>query len=99
MPSSNLRIGPQPVLQISSVYCKSSFKHFWGLIYFKHIWEGGSLIRTWGLCEMGEGLFNLAKKMVSVLHKELGKVEKLKYRSLEDIQPRIKNKSELQVGE
>ena len=32
----------------------------------------------------GGGLFNLAKKMVSVLHKELeGKVEKLKYKTLE----------------
>ena len=37
--------------------------------------------------------------MVSVLHKELAKVEKLKYKNLEDIQTRIKNKSELQVGE
>ena len=37
--------------------------------------------------------------MVSVLHKELGKVEKLKYKNLEDIQTRIKNKYELQVGE
>ena len=33
---------------------------------------------------VGGGLFNLAKKMVSVLHKELeGKVEKLKYKTLE----------------
>ena len=55
----------------------------------------GSVIKKWGLCERGEGLFNLAKKMVSVLHKELGKVEKLKYKNLEDTQPRIKNKSEL----
>ena len=32
----------------------------------------------------GGGLFSLAKKMVSVLHKELeGKVEKLKYKTLE----------------
>ena len=37
--------------------------------------------------------------MVSVLHKELGNVEKLKYKNLEDIKTRIKNKSELQVGE
>ena len=36
----------------------------------------------------GEGLLNLAKKMVSVLHKELGKVEKLKDKNLED---RIRN--------
>ena len=38
--------------------------------------------------------------MVSVLHKELEyKVEKLKYKKLEVIQPRIKNQSELPVGE
>ena len=43
-----------------------------GLIYFKHIWGGG-------LIERG-ALFNLAKMMVTVLHKELEyKVEKLKY--------------------
>ena len=34
--------------------------------------------------------------MVSVLHKEQeNKVEKLKYRNLEVVQPRFKNKSEL----
>ena len=38
--------------------------------------------------------------MVSFLHKELEyKVEKLKYKKLEVIQPRIKNKSEPPVGE
>ena len=39
--------------------------------------------------------------MVSLLHKELVyKVEKLKYKKLEVImQPRIKNKSKLPVGE
>ena len=38
--------------------------------------------------------------MVSVLHKELEyKVEKLKYKMLEVMQPRIKNKSELRVSE
>ena len=37
------------------------------------------------------GLINLSKTMVSVLHKELEcKVEKLKYKKLEIIQPRIK---------
>ena len=37
--------------------------------------------------------------MVSVLHKELGcKVEKLKYKKLEVMQPRIKNKYELPAG-
>ena len=45
------------------------------------------------LMETG-GLFNLAKTMVSVLHKELEyKVEKLKYKKLEVMQPRIKTKS------
>ena len=43
---------------------------------------------------MGGGLFNLAKTMVSVLHKELDcGVEKLKYEKLEIMQQRIKNKS------
>ena len=38
--------------------------------------------------------------MVSVLHNELEyKVEKLKYKKLEIMQPRIKNKAELPVGE
>ena len=38
--------------------------------------------------------------MVSVLHNELEyKVEKLKYKKLEVMQPRIKNKSKLPVGE
>ena len=43
---------------------------------------------------MREGVFNLEKTMVSVLHKELAnKVEKLGYKKLEFMQPRIKNKS------
>ena len=51
----------------------------------------------WGLIY---GLFNLAKKIVSVLHEELErKKEKLNYKKLEDIQPRIKSKSELPAGE
>ena len=55
--------------------------------------DGGSYLRGWGL-------FNLAQRMVSVLHKELEyKVEKLKYKKLEVMQPRIINKSELPVGE
>ena len=52
-----------------------------------------------GLFE-GGGLFNLAKTMVSVLHKELEYiVEKLKYKKLQIVQPRINNKSDLPVGE
>ena len=44
----------------------------------------------------GEGLFNLAKMVVSVLHKELEcKVKKLKYKKSEVMRLRIKNKSEL----
>ena len=43
--------------------------------------------------------FNLEKTVVSVLLKELEyKVEKLKYKKLGVMQPRIKNKSELPVG-
>ena len=45
------------------------------------------------------GLFNVEKTMVSLLHKELEyKVEKLKYKRLEVMQPRIRIKSELPVG-
>ena len=45
-------------------------------------------------------LFNLAKKMVSILHKELEfKVEKVKYKKLEVMQMGLKNKSELPAGE
>ena len=55
--------------------------------YFKHICQGGAF-------------FNLAKTIVSVLHKELERgVEKLKYEKLDIMQQRIKNKSEVQVGE
>ena len=44
-------------------------------------------------------MFNLAKTIVSVLHEELEyKVEKLKYKRLEVMQPMIKNKSELSAG-
>ena len=52
-----------------------------------------------GSIEMG-ALSNSPKTMVSVLHKELeNKVEKLKYKKLEAMQPKIKNKSKLPVGE
>ena len=48
----------------------------------------------------GGCLFNLSEAMVTVLHKELEcKVEKLKNKKLEVMQLRIKNKSELPVGE
>ena len=72
------------------------------LIYFKHIWRGGGgggLIEIGGLFETGFFKFNLAKTVVSVLLKELEyKVEKLEYKKLEIIQPRIRIKSELPVG-
>ena len=46
------------------------------------------------------GLFNLAKSMELVPYKELDyKVEKLKYNKLGVMRPRIKNKSDLPVGE
>ena len=57
------------------------------------LWGGGGVIET-------VGLLNLAWTMVSVLHKELEyRVERLKYKMSEVIQLRIKNKSELPVGE
>ena len=58
------------------------------------LFERGAYLRG------GGGLSNLVKMVVSVLHKELGcKVEKLKYKKLEFMQPRIKNKSELPTHE
>ena len=65
--------------------------------------NGGGLIIS-NTFEMGligtGGLFNLAKTMVSVVHKEEEyKVKKLKCKKLEVMQPRIKNKSGLPVGE
>ena len=63
--------------------------------------EGGYFftVETGGLFERGD-LFNLAKMIVLVVHKELNyKVEKLKNKKSEVMQPRIKNKSELPVGE
>ena len=61
-------------------------------IHFK-----GGLTETRGAFERGY-LFNLAKTMVLILHKELEyKVEKLKYKKLEVMQPRIKNKFEIPV--
>ena len=71
---------------ITSGYRKSSIQH---------LEEGGG-----GAKERPGGLFNLAKKMISVLHKELEwKVEKLKYKKLEVTQLRFETKSELPAGE
>ena len=59
---------------------------------------GQGLIEIGGYLRDG-GLFNVEKTMVSVLHKELEyKVEKLKYKRLEAMQPRIRIKSELPLG-
>ena len=61
---------------------------------------GGELNTDRGSYLRGWGLFNLTQRMVSVVLKELEyKVEKLKYKKLEVMQPRIINKSELPVGE
>ena len=69
-----------------------------GLVYFKLILRGG-LIETGGLVEKG-CLFNLAKTTVLIPHNDLEyKVEKLKYKKSEVMQPIIKNKSEIPVGE
>ena len=64
------------------------------------------LIETEGLFKRGRGgggggggLFNLVKAMVLLLHRNPKcKVEKLKYKTLEDMHPEIKNKSELPAG-
>ena len=73
-------------------YRKSSIKPTGGLIYFKPICGGGG--GGWWGC-----LFNLETTMVSFLHKEREyKVEKLKYKTLKVMQPRIKIKSELPVS-
>ena len=70
-----------------------------GLVYFIFIWGGWVLLETGGLFER-ECSFNLEKTVVSVLHKELEyKVENLKYKKLDVMQPRFKNKSRLPVGE
>ena len=95
---------PTQKFELRFVFLKSSIKSPRGLIYFKHIWggRGGGLMV---LCRDGgliwEGcILNLAQTMVSFLHKELEyKVEKLKYKKLEVTQPRIRNESELPVGE
>ena len=54
-----------------------------GVIYFQTRLRGG-LTETGGLIWEAGGLFNLAKMVVSVLHKELEcKVDKLRYKKLE----------------
>ena len=88
----------------------NSYAKFWGdeqraLRYFLE-WSiklpGAYLFQTHlrgSLIESGD-LFNIAKTMVLVVHKELKyKVETPKYKKLEVMQPTIKTESELPVGE
>ena len=72
---------------LALVYRKSSRG-----LFILNILEAGGYLR--------KGLFNLANKMEPVLHKEQEcKVEKLKYKKLEVMQPRITSKSKLPAGE
>ena len=49
---------------------------------------------------MRRSLFNVAKKIVPVLHEELEcRVQKLKYKKSEVMQSRIESKSKLPAGE
>ena len=83
----------------SCIYRKSSIMPPGGLFISNTFEGGGGLIETGGLFFRGKGLFNLGKTMISVPYKELeDKVEKLKYKKLEVMQPRIKKKFELPVG-
>ena len=88
-----------------NIYRKSSVMPPGGPAYLfqTHLKGGGGqvggLIEIGGLFETGFFKFNLAKTVVSVLLKELEyKVEKLEYKKLEVMQPRIRIKSELPVG-
>ena len=54
---------------------------------------GGVQVETGGLFER-EDLFNLARTMASVVPRLEYKMEKLKYKKLKVMQPRIKNKCE-----
>ena len=61
------------------------------LIYFKHI-RGGGLIETGGLILQNDGICSPPRTVIY-------KVEKLKYKKLLIMQPRVKNRSKLPVGE
>ena len=84
-----------------NAYHKSCIKPPPGGLYISSPFEkgvgGGGLIETGGLFER-RGLFNLEMTMVSVLQKELNKVEKLKYKKFYVMQQRIRIKSGLPVG-
>ena len=61
---------------------------------------GGGRLNRDGVLILEGGLFNLETTIMSVLYKGLEyKVEKLKFKKLEVMQPRIRIKSELPVGE
>ena len=78
-------------------YCDSKSSII--LLFQPHL-RGGGLDRDRGSYLKGGSVFNLAKTMVSVLHKELEcKMEKFKYKKLEVMQLGIKNKSSLPVSE
>ena len=66
-----------------------------GALFISNTYEGG----IQGAYLRGGAIFNLAKTMVSVLQIKLEhKVEMLKYKKLQVMQPRIIIKSELPVG-
>ena len=70
-----------------------------GGLFISNTFEG-VLTETGAYLRGRGGLFDLAKTMVSVLHKELEyKVENFSNKKLEVMQQRIKNKSELPIGE
>ena len=74
------------------------YKSFSKFIDLDEAYHKSSIKPLRGLIETGV-LFSLVEMMVSVPHKALEyKMEKLKYK-LVVMQPRIKNKSELPVGE
>ena len=78
-----------PFSAVRYLYRKSSIKPPGGLFISITFGGGGGLNRD-------KGLFHLDKTMVLILFKELEyKMEKLKYKKLEIMQPRIENKSEL----
>ena len=88
----------KPVRENAVTYRTYSIKPPGGAHSFQTHLRGG-LKETERLIWEG-AFFNLTKTMVSVLQKELEyKVENLKYKELEVVQPKIKNKSELPGGE
>ena len=77
----------------SCIYRKSSIIPTREAYLFQTHLRGGG-----GLFFRVKGLFNLGKTMISVLYKELeDKVEKLKYKKLEVMQPRSKRNSNFQL--